>query len=81
MENIVMQHPERVMPTVVRNFRVLGPDQEVLAVVRDNHSAVVISHFDAMITTDRLIIELEHPSDQVPASLFEVRCYALHESS
>ena len=76
MENIVMQHSENVMPTVVRNFRILGPDQEVLAVVRDNHAAVVSSHFDSAITTDRLTIELEHPSDKAPASLFEIRCYA-----
>ena len=76
MENIVMQHPERVMPTVIRNFRILGPDQEILAEVRDNHSAVVSHCFDSAITTNQLSIELEHPSDSVPASLYEVRCYS-----
>jgi len=76
MENIVMQHPERVMPTVIRNFRILGPDQEILAEVRDNHLAVVSHHFDSAISTDQLSIELEHPSDNVPASLYEVRCYS-----
>lgn len=76
MENIVMQHSERVMPTVVRNLRVLGPDREVLAIVRNNHSAVVSSQFNSVITTDFISIELEHPSDQVPASLYEVRCYS-----
>ncbi len=76
MENIAMHHPDRVMPTVVRNFRILGPDKKVLASVRDNHSAVVSSHFDTAITTDRLFIELEHPSDRAPASLYEVRCFS-----
>lgn len=75
LENIVMQHPERVMPTVVRCFRVIGPDGDVLANYNDNHAAVVSIALARPIRTDRLTFELEHPSAQVPASLFEVRCY------
>jgi hypothetical protein len=76
MENIVMQHTERVMPTIVRNFRILGPTREVLTVVRDNHTAIVSCRLHSAITTNRISIELEHPSELIPASLYEVRCYS-----
>lgn len=75
MENIVMHHPERVMPTVVRNFRVLEAAQETLAVVRDNDLAMVSIDLDTAVTADLISIELEDPSDLAPASLYEVRCY------
>lgn len=75
LENIVMQHPERVMPTVVKSFRILGPDQEVLVSCRDNHSAMVTSQLKSPITADRLYVELDPPSEEVPVSLYEVRCY------
>ncbi|MEM8945898.1 MAG: FAD-dependent oxidoreductase [Planctomycetota bacterium] len=76
MENIVMQHSERIMPTLVRSFRILGPDQKVLASGSENHQAVVTCHLPSEITVDRLYIELDQPSDEAPTSLFEVRCYA-----
>ena len=79
MENIVMQHPERIMPTVVRNFRVLGPDRTMVASYRGNHQGLVSIRLKNPITTDQLVIELDHPTQHVSASLFEVRCYAPSE--
>ena len=75
MESIVMTHPERVMPTVVHSFRVYGPGDQLLAECQDNHSTIVTCTFDSPIDSDTLRIELDHPSVNTPASLFEVRCY------
>ena len=80
LENIVMQHPERVMPTIVRNFRVLGADGKLLAEQRDNHHTVCVIDLPTAVSTDRIEIELEHPGAEVPAALFEVRCYASNPS-
>lgn len=76
MENIVMQHPERIMPTVVRNFRILGPDRAVLVSYRDNRQGLVAIQLKSAVTTDQLIVELDHPSGEAPASLFEIRCFS-----
>jgi hypothetical protein len=43
--------------------------------VKENHQTRNTLTFDPPIRTERLTFELEHPSAQVPASLFEVRCY------
>ena len=76
MENIVLRHPERVMPTIVRSFRVLGADGALLAEQCDNHQALWAVDLPGAVFTDRIDIELDHPSVDVPAALFEVRCYA-----
>lgn len=76
MENIVMRHPESVMPTIVRNFRVLGPGGVLLTEQCDNHQAVWAIDLPAAVITDRIVVELEHPSAEVPAALFEIRCYS-----
>ncbi len=81
LENIVMQHPERVMPTIVRNLRVFGADGKILAELRDNHQAVCVIDLPTAEVTDHIEIELEHPSADVPAALFEVRCYATNPAT
>ncbi|MGL4514422.1 MAG: FAD-dependent oxidoreductase [Lacipirellulaceae bacterium] len=76
MENVVMRHAQRVMPTTVRSFRVLGPGGVVLAERRDNHQTVCSVDLLEAVSTDRIDVELDHPSADVPAALFEVRCYS-----
>lgn len=75
MENIIMQHEEREIPTTVRRFRVIGQDQRVLHECSDNHQARVTLDLPSIIHTSELLIELEHPGECVPASLFEVQCF------
>lgn len=76
MENIVMPHPERIMPTVVRDFRIIDSDDKVLVEYRDNHQAIVRCRLASPLTSNSLSIQMEHPSQVTPASLFEVRCYS-----
>lgn len=75
LENIVMRSSERVMPTIVRSFRVRGSCGAILADFRDNHQAIWAIDLPAAVVTDRLDIEVDHPSAEIPAALFEVRCY------
>jgi hypothetical protein len=76
MENVVMRHPQRVMPTTVRSGRVRGAGGILLAEIEDNHESVWTITLPEAVSTDRLDLELDHPSSEVPAALFEVRCYA-----
>jgi hypothetical protein len=75
-ESVLLGHPEREMPFCVRHFRVYNCGQTLLCEITDNHQTRREIVLDEPINTDSIVVEIEHPSAQVPASLFEVRCYA-----
>lgn len=76
METVLMGHPERVVPQCVRQFRILDGAGRELASCSNNHQTRRSIRFDAPVTTDALHVELQAPSENVPAALMEVRCYA-----
>ena len=69
METVLMGHPESTMPFCVRRARVFVGDR-VVASIEDNHATRMVFELDE--TTDRVRIEVDHPSDVVPASLFRI---------
>lgn len=75
MESVLMTHPETVMPFCVRNYRVKDATGRVLADVKDNYQTHNRVQLAQPVSTDQLIVEMEHPSDGVPAAIFAVRCY------
>ncbi|NLF77802.1 MAG: FAD-dependent oxidoreductase [Chloroflexi bacterium] len=75
MESILMGHPERVMPFCVRRYRVRDEVGRVVAACDDNHQSLNSIALDAPLVTSRLIIEVLEMNGDVPANLFEVRCY------
>jgi hypothetical protein len=70
-----MSHPEAVMPFCVRHFRIKDAAGNILAAIKDNYQSHCRIHLPQPITTNVLVIEMEHPSEHVPAALFAVRCY------
>lgn len=72
MESVHYGHPERVMPFCVRAFTVLDAAGNVVVKVDDNHQTRRRFDLENPLVTDALRIVLERPSDNVPASLFEV---------
>jgi hypothetical protein len=76
MESVLMGHPERVTPFCVRTFRLRDAAGTVLAECAENHQARALITLPAPVRTDRLTLELAAPGAQVPAALFEIRCYA-----
>jgi hypothetical protein len=75
METVLMGHPERVMPFCVRNYRIKNDKQEIIYTKTDNyhtHNAILL---DEELVTSSLTIEVEHPSNDIPAAIFSVRCY------
>ncbi len=75
MESHQFNHPERVVPYCVRNYRVCDREGRVLHRAEDNHQTRNVIEFDEPIVTDQLTMHVEHPSSQVPAAVFSVRCY------
>jgi FAD dependent oxidoreductase len=74
LESVLMGHPERRMPFCVERYRILDEHGTVLANCTENHQAKNTIHLSS-VQTRILQIELTAPSEQVPAALFEVRCY------
>ncbi|RPE05730.1 FAD-dependent oxidoreductase [Chitinophaga lutea] len=75
MESVLMTHPETAMPFCVRKYRVKDEAGNILAEKTDNYQAYNRIQLAAPLHTRRLVIEVEHPSDKVPAAICAVRCY------
>jgi len=75
MESVIMGHPERVIPFVVREFDVLDDAGAVVAGCRDNHQARWRHIFAPPIETCSLSIAGLRANGPYPVALFEVRCY------
>lgn len=75
MESVLMQHPESVMPFCVRKYRVKDEEGNVIAEKIDNYQTHNRLQLQQTVTTKKLVIEVEHPSAEVPAAVFAVRCY------
>lgn len=74
-ENVLIPHPENVMPFCVREYQLLNERDEVVFEKKDNHQTRNVIAFDIPVETSSLKIRLAHPSANSPAALFEVRCY------
>lgn len=75
LETVLMQHPETNMPYCVQSYRVKTVEGQVLADVVGNYQTVNRIHFDKVMSSKKLIIEIDHPSANVPASLFQVQVW------
>lgn len=75
MESVLMQHPETVMPFCIRNYKIKDGKGNLVQEVTGNYQTRNIIKLDAPLITDSLVIEAEHPNENVPAAIFEIRCY------
>jgi hypothetical protein len=76
LESVLMGHPECNMPFCIRQFRILDERGQELARCDDNHQTRRTICFERPVTTSKLHVELQAPSANVPAALFEIRCYS-----
>lgn len=75
MESVLMGHPEDAMPFCVRNYIIKDDKGVVVYEKKNNYQTLNTISFEEVLQTSSLHIILQHPSPQVPASLFGVRCY------
>jgi hypothetical protein len=73
MESVLMGHPENEIPFCVKNLRIKNGNNELLADISGNHQTIVGFKVPASLAKmKKLYIELEHPGNYVPASMFEI---------
>jgi hypothetical protein len=75
MESVLMHHPEDVMPFCVRDYAVYDGAGKLLKKISGNCQTRNIITLENPVVTDTLVFACEHPSENVPAAIFEIRCY------
>jgi hypothetical protein len=75
LETVLMVHPEKRIPYCVSSFKVKLANGTVLFETDDNYQTLNNIRFEKPILTDKLIIELSHPSENVPASVFDIEVF------
>lgn len=75
MESVLMGHPENVMPFCIRNYRLRDDRGNVIYEKKNNYQTIDRIVLDKPVTTSSLVLEVEHPSADSPAAVFEVLCY------
>ena len=75
MESVLMGHPGTAMPFCVKHHRLWHCGKHVVAEQTDNHQTRNQIQFDPPLITDHLVVEVVDVHGDVPAALFEVRCY------
>ena len=76
MESVLMGHPETVMPFCLRDYIIKDGRGKVIYEKKDNYQTRNSIIFQEPVSTKQLVIETVHPSAEVPAAIFSVRCYA-----
>lgn len=75
METVLMGHPETVMPFCVSNYTFYNDRGEIVYRKTGNHQTINRIILDKAVHTRTLTLEVEHPSADVPAAVFEILCY------
>jgi hypothetical protein len=75
LESVLMTHPETVSPFCVANYRIFDDKNTLVFEKKGNHQSHNTIQFEQPIFTKSLTLEVEHPSVNAPASVFEMRCY------
>lgn len=75
MESSIWGHPETVMPFTVRDYEISNDQGEVLFTKTGNYLTRNEIQLEKPTETTSLTLKFKRPSENVPVSVFEIRCY------
>jgi hypothetical protein len=75
MESVLMQHPENIMPFCIRNYSIYDSTGKLVKNIQGNHQTRNTIKLEDPLVTDTLVVKCEHPAANIPAAIFEIRCY------
>jgi hypothetical protein len=73
LESSLQGHPESIVPFVVRKYSIRNCSDEIIYKCKNNHQTINKVMFPEPVMTAGLKVEFEHPSKDVPASLFFIQ--------
>lgn len=74
LESTLRVHPERVVPHTIRNYQIADGSGRLIYEKSGNYQTVNEIEFDHL-QTNSIRIYVDHPAENVPAALFEVKVY------
>lgn len=74
MENVLMGHPEDRIPFCVQNYKLFDQDDCLIYEKKGNYQTVNTIVLDKKKEYSMLKLKIEHPSNNIPANLFEISC-------
>jgi hypothetical protein len=74
MESVLMGHPEDTIPFCVRSYSVVNQNGEEIFSKTGNYQTMNTIQFKKTLECTELRFRFEHPSNSVPASIFEILC-------
>ncbi|MGC4100355.1 FAD-dependent oxidoreductase [Ferruginibacter sp.] len=75
MESVLMGHPENIMPFCTRNYSIYDGAGNLIKNITGNHQTRNNIVLEEPLVTDTLVVKCEHPAANIPAAIFEIRCY------
>ena len=72
MESVQFGHHDSVVPQCVRNYKVKTSSGDLLFDIKNNYQTINTLKLDKSIQVKGLVVEVEHPSEHVPATIFEI---------
>lgn len=75
LETVLMEHPESRIPFCIKSYRIMTLQGEVIAEVKDNYQTVNRIELARPVRTSALVLQVEHPSEDVPAAIYEVQVW------
>lgn len=76
MESVLMGHPEDRVPFVVKDYKIEDGQGRLLHQTKGNYLGRNEILLAEPSVTDKIVITLDHPTDNCPAALFEVCCFS-----
>lgn len=74
LESTLMGHPEDIVPFMIQDYVIKNLEGKILFTKQGNYQTINQFKFDEKTKLKGLIFEIEHPSENVPASIFEIYC-------
>lgn len=75
LESTLRVHPERVVPHTVNNYKIADAEGNLIFEKAGNYQTINEVLLEKPLKTNQIRIFIEHPSDHVPAALFEVQIF------
>ena len=75
LESVLLTHPETVPPFCVQDLEILNDNNEVVYQMTGNYLSRQSIHFEQIVATKSLSIQLKPNNINTPVALMEVRCY------
>jgi len=75
LEQVLLTHPERIIPFCIRNYKIIDDNNKIIFEKEGNYQTRNRIQLVNTAKSKSLTFIFEHPEANIPAAVFEIRCY------